>query len=139
MVRLKTAYWEFDFEAVCPTLDHNLLSQAHIYIQHTVVHAQTKPLSYNTQLYMHRQSHFHTTHSCTCTDKATFIQHTVVHAQTKPLSYNTQLYTHKATYIQYMNKDGHRNTTIYKTTHIFLVKVIGIFKNLISWGQRAWE
>ena len=113
MVRLKTAYWEFDFEAVCPTLDHNLLSQAHIYIQHTVVHAQTKPLSYNTQLYMHRQSHFHTTHSCTRTDKAT--------------------------YIQYMNKDGHRNTTIYKTTHIFLVKVIGIFKNLISWGQRAWE
>ena len=32
MVRLKTAYWEFDFEAVCPTLDHDLLSQAHIYI-----------------------------------------------------------------------------------------------------------
>ena len=33
MVRLKIAYWEFDFEAVCPTLDHDLLSQAHIYIQ----------------------------------------------------------------------------------------------------------
>ncbi len=32
MVRLKIAYWEFDFEAVCPTLDHDLLSQAHIYI-----------------------------------------------------------------------------------------------------------
>ena len=31
MVRLKIAYWEFDFEAVCPTLDHDLLSQAHIY------------------------------------------------------------------------------------------------------------
>ena len=30
MVRLKTAYWEFDFEAVCPTLDHDLLSQAHV-------------------------------------------------------------------------------------------------------------
>ena len=33
MVRLKIAYWEFDFEAVCPTLDHDLLSQAHIYIE----------------------------------------------------------------------------------------------------------
>ena len=32
MVRLKIAYWEFDFEAMCPTLDHDLLSQAHIYI-----------------------------------------------------------------------------------------------------------
>ena len=32
MVRLKIAYWEFDFEAVCPTLDHDLLTQAHIYI-----------------------------------------------------------------------------------------------------------
>ena len=32
MVRLKIAYWEFDSEAVCPTLDHDLLSQAHIYI-----------------------------------------------------------------------------------------------------------
>ena len=32
MVRLKIAYKEFDFEAVCPTLDHDLLSQAHIYI-----------------------------------------------------------------------------------------------------------
>ena len=32
MLRLKIAYWEFDFEAVCPTLDHDLLSQAHIYI-----------------------------------------------------------------------------------------------------------
>ena len=32
MVRLKIAYWEFDFEAVCPTLDHDLLSQAHTYI-----------------------------------------------------------------------------------------------------------
>ena len=32
MVRLKIAYWEFDFEAVCPTLDYDLLSQAHIYI-----------------------------------------------------------------------------------------------------------
>ena len=31
MVRLKIAYWEIDFEAVCPTLDHDLLSQAHIY------------------------------------------------------------------------------------------------------------
>ena len=31
MVRLKIAYWEFDFEAVCPTLDHDLLSQAHIF------------------------------------------------------------------------------------------------------------
>ena len=31
MVRLKTAYEEFDFEAVCPTLDHDLLSQAHMY------------------------------------------------------------------------------------------------------------
>ena len=30
MVRLKTAYWEFDFEAVCPNLDHDLLSQAHM-------------------------------------------------------------------------------------------------------------
>ena len=30
MVRLKTAYWEFDFEAVCPTLDHDLLSQVHM-------------------------------------------------------------------------------------------------------------
>ena len=30
MVRLKLAYWEFDFEAVCPTLDHDLLSQAHM-------------------------------------------------------------------------------------------------------------
>ena len=30
MVRLKIAYWEFDFEAVCPTLDHDLLSQAQI-------------------------------------------------------------------------------------------------------------
>ena len=30
MVRLKIAYWEFDFEAVCPTLDHDLLSQAHM-------------------------------------------------------------------------------------------------------------
>ena len=32
MVTLKIAYWEFDFEAVCPTLDHDLLSQAHIYL-----------------------------------------------------------------------------------------------------------
>ena len=32
MVRLKIAYWEFDFEAVCPTLDHDLWSQAHIHI-----------------------------------------------------------------------------------------------------------
>ena len=24
MVRLKIASWEFDFEAVCPTLDHDL-------------------------------------------------------------------------------------------------------------------
>ena len=31
MVRLKIAYWEFDFEAVCPTLNHDLLSQAHIF------------------------------------------------------------------------------------------------------------
>ena len=31
MVRLKIAYWEFDFEAVCPTLDHDLLSQAHMH------------------------------------------------------------------------------------------------------------
>ena len=31
MVRLKIAYWEFDFEAVCPTLDHDLLSQALIH------------------------------------------------------------------------------------------------------------
>ena len=30
MVRLKIAYWEFDFEAVYPTLDHDLLSQAHM-------------------------------------------------------------------------------------------------------------
>ena len=37
MVRLKIAYWEFDFEAVCPTLDHNLLSQEYIYI-HTHTH-----------------------------------------------------------------------------------------------------
>ena len=29
-VRQKIAYWEFDFKAVCPTLDHYLLSQAHI-------------------------------------------------------------------------------------------------------------
>ena len=36
MVRLKIAYWEFDFEAVCPTLDHDLLSQAHIYIIYDV-------------------------------------------------------------------------------------------------------
>ena len=35
MVRLKIAYWEFDFEAVCPTLDHDLLSQAHITIIHS--------------------------------------------------------------------------------------------------------
>ena len=28
MVRLKIAYWEFDFEAMCPTLDQDLLSQA---------------------------------------------------------------------------------------------------------------
>ena len=35
MVRLKIAYWESDFEAVCPTLDHDLLSQAHI---HTHIH-----------------------------------------------------------------------------------------------------
>ncbi len=39
MVRLKTAYWEFDFEAVCPTLDHDLLSQAHIYIIYTYLSA----------------------------------------------------------------------------------------------------
>ena len=33
MVWLKTGYWEFDFEAMCPTLDHDLLSQAvYIYI-----------------------------------------------------------------------------------------------------------
>ena len=32
MVRLKIAYWEFDFEAVCPTLDHDLLSQAHMHV-----------------------------------------------------------------------------------------------------------
>ena len=115
----------------------------YIYIQHTVVHAQTKPLSYNTQLYTHRQSHFYS---------HLHIQHTVVHAQTKPLSYNTQLYAHrqshfhtthsctctdKTTYIQYMNKDGHTDTTTYKTTHIFLVKVVGIFKNLISWGAES--
>ena len=31
MVRLKIAYWEFDFEAVCPTLDHDLLSQAPVH------------------------------------------------------------------------------------------------------------
>ena len=37
MVRLKIAYWEFDFEAVCPTLDHDLLSQAHIYIYQGLV------------------------------------------------------------------------------------------------------
>ena len=30
MVRLKIAYWEFDSEAKCPTLDHDLLSQARI-------------------------------------------------------------------------------------------------------------
>ena len=36
MVRLKIAYWEFDFEAVCPTLDHNLLSQAHIYVYYII-------------------------------------------------------------------------------------------------------
>ena len=35
MVRLKIAYWEFDFEAVCPTLDHDLLSQAQILNQFT--------------------------------------------------------------------------------------------------------
>ena len=35
MVRLKTAYWESDFEAVCPTLDHDLLTQAHIISQRT--------------------------------------------------------------------------------------------------------
>ena len=32
MVRPKIAYWEFDFEAMCPTLGHDLLSQARIYI-----------------------------------------------------------------------------------------------------------
>ena len=32
MVRLKIPYWEFDFEAVCPTFDHDLLSQAHLCI-----------------------------------------------------------------------------------------------------------
>ena len=36
MVRLKIAYWEFDFEAVCPTLDHNLLSKAHIQSTETI-------------------------------------------------------------------------------------------------------
>ena len=30
MVRLKITYWEFDFEAMCPTLAHDILSQAHI-------------------------------------------------------------------------------------------------------------
>ena len=30
MVRLKIAYWEFVSKAMLPTLDHNLLSQAHI-------------------------------------------------------------------------------------------------------------
>ena len=48
MVRLKIAYWEFDFEAVCPTLDHDLLSQAHIYIYiymqtHNILYACTSP------------------------------------------------------------------------------------------------
>ena len=33
MARLKTAYWEIDFEAVCPTLDQDLLSQALNYIK----------------------------------------------------------------------------------------------------------
>ena len=32
MVRLKIPYWEFDFEAVCPAFDHDLLSQAHLCI-----------------------------------------------------------------------------------------------------------
>ena len=36
MVRLKIAYWEFDFEAVCPTLDRDLLSQAHIHMESTL-------------------------------------------------------------------------------------------------------
>ena len=31
MVRLKIAYWEFDFEAMRPTLAHDILSQAHIH------------------------------------------------------------------------------------------------------------
>ena len=45
MVRLKIAYWEFDFEAVCPILDHDLLSQAHIYIYiHTHTHTHVNQI-----------------------------------------------------------------------------------------------
>ena len=45
MVRLKIAYWEFDFEAVCPTLDHDLLSQAHIYILHVCFQVKLKEVN----------------------------------------------------------------------------------------------
>ena len=43
MVRLKIAYWEFDFEVVCPTLDHDLLSQAHIHKHQTQIFKELVP------------------------------------------------------------------------------------------------
>ena len=50
MVRLKIAYWEFDFEAVCPTLDHNLLSQAHISLTLANTHwLSCQPVTWATQ------------------------------------------------------------------------------------------
>ena len=47
MVRLKIAYWEFDFEAVCPTLDHDLLSQAHMQVGQTLLLPVSTPLQYS--------------------------------------------------------------------------------------------
>ena len=50
MVRLKIAYWEFDFEAVCPTLDHDLLSQAHISLTLANTHwLSCQPVTWATQ------------------------------------------------------------------------------------------
>ena len=55
MVRLKTAYWEFDFEAVCPTLGHNLLSLAHIVMIDSHTHTHT-----HTHTHLHTHTHTHT-------------------------------------------------------------------------------
>ena len=38
MVRLKIAYLEFDFEAVCPTLDHDLLSHSQAHITYIIIY-----------------------------------------------------------------------------------------------------
>ena len=56
MVRLKIAYWEFDFEAVCPTLDHDLLSQAHIY---NIIINNVNVVHTSSSFRLHTHTHTH--------------------------------------------------------------------------------